>query len=172
MRAVSIGLAVFAAVLAAAVLDMLKDEARGWIERTPYLMLRLARRRLPPEQRQRLHDQEWLPELERVCGMLDAVPLTRLVVGTRLAFQLARSAPIGLRSPGEAAPSAVPMRALLIAGGAAVVVSMVSAFGVFGVYAGAAISLLGGVVVVCIVALVIEATTPEREAGRDRHPWL
>ncbi len=90
---------VVAAVLAmiasaAAVLGVMgREEARTRLERLPYAVLRLARRRLQPDLRVRWHDQEWLPEMQYVVRQTDGLPLTRLARGTWFAMGALWSAP-------------------------------------------------------------------------------
>ena len=58
------------------------------LERVPYAILRLARRRLRPEQRETVHDEEWLPELAMIVRESEGLPLTRLVRGVDYAIGL------------------------------------------------------------------------------------
>jgi hypothetical protein len=72
-------------LLAWVVLEMLKNlvlvETATRLERIPYAILRLARRRLPVEHRKTIHDQEWLPELVVIVRETEGLPITRLVRG-------------------------------------------------------------------------------------------
>jgi hypothetical protein len=68
--------------IAGAILD---EELRSRLFRLPYLLLRLARRRLPADLRD-LHDEDWLPDLEYIVRATDGLPVTRLVRGTGHAF--------------------------------------------------------------------------------------
>jgi hypothetical protein len=54
----------------------------------PFAILRLARARLPADLRERVHDQEWLPELEHILKHAELLPLTRLITGIRYAAGL------------------------------------------------------------------------------------
>jgi hypothetical protein len=39
--------------------DLVSEELRERLDRLPFSLLRVARRRLPPELRESIHDQEW-----------------------------------------------------------------------------------------------------------------
>ncbi|HSR26642.1 MAG TPA: hypothetical protein VLW53_24035 [Candidatus Eisenbacteria bacterium] len=172
----SLAVAVVLAVLAAALLELLKDELRGQIERIPYALLALARQLVPPELRETLHGQEWLPELDHILTESDRLPITCLVQGTRYALGLvlaARTIAAELDGVRAAAPygspdrgSRVPIK--LAVGAVAAAVSLLSAFGVFGVFAGLVVSLAGGLVVVCIVYAVCKELG---ESWHERIPW-
>lgn len=58
------------------------------LERLPNAILRLARRRLPPEQREAIHDEEWLPELIMIVRETDGLPITRMLRGVDYAISL------------------------------------------------------------------------------------
>jgi hypothetical protein len=165
----SVPLAVVLALVAAAVLDLLKDEVRGQIERIPYAVLRVARLRLPAELRRRLYDGEWRPELDHIWTRLERVPLTRLIVGTRFALGLARVAPAVARELGVPRSRRVPLPLLLIAGGLGALLGLATTLGVFGALLGAVLSLAGGLAVVVIVFLVMDSIA--RDLGRRREPW-
>jgi hypothetical protein len=165
---VSLLSAVVAAVVVLVVKDLLKDELRGHVERMPHRLLRLARLRLPAELRSRLHDGEWLPELEHIWARLESVPLTRLVVGTRYALGLLRTAPRIARELGVTRRRHTPMTLLLLVGALGALLSLTTALGVFDVALGAIVSLLGGILVVTIVSLVMETTARDLGCGGRR----
>lgn len=79
------------AVLISVVKDMAQVEARTRIERLPFAMLWLARRRVPRPLRDVLHE-EWSAELAEILDEREEMPLTRVWVGVRYAFGLLRSA--------------------------------------------------------------------------------
>jgi hypothetical protein len=161
--------AILLAVLAAAFLELLKDELRGQIERIPYGLLRLARARVPAELREPLYDREWLPELRHILKGSDRLPLTCLLRATRYALGLlgaARAVARELEAVRCVAPMPEPrwadLRVELAVGAVAAVASIVSSFGVFGAYAGTAVCLAGGLVEVCVFYLVTERLGVER----------
>lgn len=161
--------AVLLAVLAAAFLDLLKDELRGQIERIPYGLLRMARARVPAELREPLYDREWLPELRHILEGSDRLPLTCLLRASRYALGLLGAAPgiaRELESVRSVAPAPEPrwadLRLELAVGAVAAVASIVSSFGVFGPYAGTVVCIAGGLVEVSIFYLVTERLGAER----------
>ena len=82
----------FLTALAGAVFTGLAaQEIRGWLDAVPGVLLRLARRRLPPENRDTLYD-EWAAELHIVLHRMKGRPLSRLVFGIRYAVGLLRTA--------------------------------------------------------------------------------
>lgn len=171
----NVAFAVVLAVLAAALLELLKDELRGQIERVPYALLVLARLRVPPELRASLHDDEWLPELHHILADAERLPITTLVRGTRYSLGLLRSASAiaAELAPVRAAASPEQPRAVrlkMLIGVLAAAVSFVSGFGVFGALAGAIISLTGGFVVVAVV-FTISRDLRELWQERERTPW-
>jgi hypothetical protein len=82
--------------------DLVSKEIEGRLDRIPQVLLRLARRRLPPELRVPLHDEWWLPDLQERLRRNDSRPLTRLFTGVRFAIGLALTAP---RTARAAAPA-------------------------------------------------------------------
>lgn len=68
--------------------DVASEEVRARLDRLPFAVLRLARSRLPAELRERVHDQEWVPELQHVLQHAELFPLTRLITGFRFAAGL------------------------------------------------------------------------------------
>jgi hypothetical protein len=93
------------AVLIAAIGELVSDEIRARLDRMPLALLAAAARRLPPEQRDELYGQAWLPELRHILQGDEATPITRLIHGVRYALRLWLSAPqIGRELiPGRAA---------------------------------------------------------------------
>ncbi|MGI5238583.1 hypothetical protein [Dactylosporangium sp. CA-139066] len=73
--------------------NMIAKEMETRLERLPYAILRLARRRLPAEYRQTVHDEEWLPELIAIVRDTDGLPITRLIRGVDFAMGLLLVAP-------------------------------------------------------------------------------
>jgi hypothetical protein len=120
---------------------LVSAEVRGRLDRLPFAVLRLARTRLPAGLRERVHDQEWIPELEHILQHAELLPITRLVTGLRYAAGLLAHAgtiatalqpaarPGGTRRslPGRAAevmhalfwPARAPLRLRLLLAGAA-----------------------------------------------------
>lgn len=76
------------ALLALVAGGVVSEEVRGRLDRLPFAVLRLARTRLPAGLRGRVHDQEWVPELEHILKRAELLPLTRLVTGLRYAAGL------------------------------------------------------------------------------------
>jgi hypothetical protein len=68
--------------------NMVSKEAQTRLERLPYAILRVARRRLPPEHREKIHDEEWLPELIAIVRETDGLPITRMIRGVDYAVGL------------------------------------------------------------------------------------
>lgn len=62
---------------------MAVDELRGRLDRVPWVLLKLARLRVPRELRSKLYDGEWMPELFHIMSLAETLPLTRLVKGIR-----------------------------------------------------------------------------------------
>jgi hypothetical protein len=172
----NLALAVVLAVLAAALLELLKDELRGQIERIPYALLLLARQLVPAELRDSLYEQEWLPELDHILAGSRRLPITCLVQGTRYALGLVLAARAvageldGVREPAPAGPSEREsgMLVKLVVGAIAAGASVVTGFGVFGPLVGVVVSLVGGLVVVAMVYALIEDL---RECWHERAPW-
>jgi hypothetical protein len=71
---------------------LVSDEVRGQLDRIPYAVLRLARRRVPQELRVSLHDEEWQPELHNILNRAEGRPISRLVTGTLFALGILRTA--------------------------------------------------------------------------------
>jgi hypothetical protein len=81
------------AVLVAALGELVSDEIRARLDRIPFAMLAAAARRLPAKQRADMHEQAWLPELHHILRGDQAMPITRLIHGTRFAAGLWLAAP-------------------------------------------------------------------------------
>jgi len=81
------------AVLIAAVGELVSDEIRARLDRIPLALLAAASRRIAPEFRTELYDEAWLPELQHILQGDEAMPITRLIHGTRYAVRLWLSAP-------------------------------------------------------------------------------
>jgi hypothetical protein len=79
-------------VLGKVVVSILSKEVEGRLDQVSYAILRLARRRLPAELRETMHDQEWVPELNYITTELEERPITRLVLGLRYSTGLLRAA--------------------------------------------------------------------------------
>ena len=65
--------------------DMVSEEVRDRLDHVPHAILRLAARRLDPEQRATIYEEVWLPDLAYFLRGDEARPVTRLVQGTRFA---------------------------------------------------------------------------------------
>jgi hypothetical protein len=79
--------------LFAALGDLVSEEIRGWLDLAPRGVLRLATRRIDPELRESIYEDEWLPDLMYYLRGAEARPITRLVRGTTFAFGLLLAAP-------------------------------------------------------------------------------
>ncbi|HEU5473664.1 MAG TPA: tetratricopeptide repeat protein [Actinophytocola sp.] len=81
-------LAVLGAFVYLALSALVSEELRARVNRLPFVILRLAARRLPPELRFEIHDEEWLPELCYLMGDSRVGPITRLCRGTNFALSV------------------------------------------------------------------------------------
>ncbi len=79
-------------VLGKAAGSVLSKEVEGRLEQISFVILCLARRRLPVELREQKHDQEWKPELDHINTEHKERPLTQLLRGLRFATGLLLSA--------------------------------------------------------------------------------
>jgi transcriptional regulator with XRE-family HTH domain len=79
------------AILVGVLTGLLTREAEGRLDALPRFLLRLARRRLPEDSRNDLYD-EWSAELHAALHATEGRPLARLILGTRFAAGLLRSA--------------------------------------------------------------------------------
>jgi hypothetical protein len=71
--------------------DLASEELRGRLDRLPHALIALAARRAPAEARAELRE-EWTAELHEILRGAEALPITRLVRGTRYAAGLLRTA--------------------------------------------------------------------------------
>jgi hypothetical protein len=85
-------------ILVTVIADMASEEIRSRLDHIPYALLRIARFRLPADQREPLHDQEWKSELRYILKEAKTKPISRLFVGIRYSLGLIRAA----RSVGRA----------------------------------------------------------------------
>jgi hypothetical protein len=81
-----------AALVMAALRDLISEEIRGWLDLAPRAILRLAAARLDPSQRETIYQDEWLPELCYALRDAESRPITRLIRGTTFATSLLISA--------------------------------------------------------------------------------
>jgi transcriptional regulator with XRE-family HTH domain len=79
-------LGIAGSLCAAAIGDMVSEEARDRLDHLPQGILRLGARRLDVTERAAIYDDEWLPELTYILQGDEARPVTRLYHGTRFAF--------------------------------------------------------------------------------------
>jgi hypothetical protein len=79
-------------VLVPVVVGLISKEVEGWLDLAPIGLLRLARRRLPADQRDVLYE-EWAAELHEALHGTESRPLTRLWLGIRYSAGLLRAAP-------------------------------------------------------------------------------
>jgi hypothetical protein len=77
---------VLAAFGMTAIGDMVSQEVRDRLDHVPQAILRLAARRLDPDQGSALYEEVWLPDLAYFLRGDKARPVTRLVHGTRYAL--------------------------------------------------------------------------------------
>lgn len=71
--------------------NLLSKEVEGWLDLVPSMLLRLARRRLPTDQREAMYD-EWYAELHAALHRSGDRPLTRLWLAVRFAAGLVLAA--------------------------------------------------------------------------------
>ncbi|MET7773019.1 hypothetical protein [Nocardia sp. NPDC005366] len=77
-----------ALVMGKVLVSLLSKEVEGRIDHAGYTILRLARRRLPADLRESLHDDEWLPEMDDILERHKDRPITRLVWPLRFSMPL------------------------------------------------------------------------------------
>jgi len=85
-------LAVMAGLVGTALGELVSKEIRGRLDKVPTAVLRLAGRRLGVAVRDDLLD-EWGAELHEILRGVEALPVTRLLVGTRFALGLLAASP-------------------------------------------------------------------------------
>jgi hypothetical protein len=73
---------VFLWALLAAASSLVSDEIRGWLERLPGAILRMAAMRLDPTCRIAVYRDEWLPDLLFITRADSGRPITRLLKAT------------------------------------------------------------------------------------------
>jgi hypothetical protein len=83
---------VFVSLVLLAVRDLISEELRGWLERAPAAVLRLAAARLSADQRQARYEDEWMPELLFILRKAEGRPITRLILSLRYSLGMLRSA--------------------------------------------------------------------------------
>jgi len=80
------------AFLLAALGDLVSEEVRGWLDRVPRALLRLAAAGLPADSREVIYREVWLPDLCYYLRGDESRPITRLIRGTSFAADLFRAA--------------------------------------------------------------------------------
>ena len=73
----------------AAIGDMVSDEIRGWLDRLPRGVLKLATLRLDPADRETTYREVWGPDLDYYLKGDESRPITRLIRGMAFAVSLA-----------------------------------------------------------------------------------
>ena len=73
----------------AAIGDMVSDEIRGWLDRLPRGVLKLATLRLDPADRETTYEEVWGPDLDYYLKGDESRPITRLIRGMAFAVSLA-----------------------------------------------------------------------------------
>jgi hypothetical protein len=89
---VSAAIASVVAVVTTVIMNMAATELQAWLDELCFVLLRLARRRLPADLRDPLHDEEWVPELHHILRRGEARPITRLAQGIAYSLSLLRNA--------------------------------------------------------------------------------
>lgn len=85
-------IAIVAALVMAAITNLVSEEARGWLDLLPRSILRLAAHRLNEAQRSTIYEDEWLPELAYILRGAESRPITRLIRGLTFALGLLATA--------------------------------------------------------------------------------
>jgi hypothetical protein len=75
--------------LGAALGDLVSEEIRGWLDRVPHAVLRLATLRLDPADRETTYREVWGPDLDYFLRGDESRPITRLIRGMKFAVSLA-----------------------------------------------------------------------------------
>jgi tetratricopeptide (TPR) repeat protein len=84
------------AVIVAVLRGLAGEEARGWLDQLPEILIRLAARRIPREHPKEFRDDlaaEWADVLRGVLRDDQGRPVTRLYLGVRCALGFLRTAP-------------------------------------------------------------------------------
>lgn len=81
--------------------DLIGKEIQGRLDRLPFLVLRLARWRLPADLREQLHDEWWVPDLHDLMAGEPDRPITRLIKATHFAVGLVLAAGRNARATGR-----------------------------------------------------------------------
>jgi len=87
-------------VLGKVIVSITSKEVEARLDQLSFAILRLARRRLPADLREPMHDHEWLPELHHISTLQEERPITRLVLGLRYSTGLLRAARKTARATG------------------------------------------------------------------------
>ncbi|MFE9687152.1 hypothetical protein [Streptomyces sp. NPDC006285] len=92
MNAAAVVIGVVVALLGAVaylvVCDLLSQELRARLFRLPFLILRLAARKLPAELRTDIYEETWLPDVHYILSSEQTGPVTRLIKATGHALSL------------------------------------------------------------------------------------
>ena len=87
---------------------MVSEEVRDRLDHLPHTILSLAARRLNPDQRAAVYEDEWLPELTYILKGDEARPITRLYHGIRFAFGILVAVRSITRQLGRPSPQSAP----------------------------------------------------------------
>jgi hypothetical protein len=82
-------LSVMLMFLSAALGDLVSEEIRGWLDRVPRAILRLATLRLEAADRETTYRKVWGPDLDYFLRGDESRPITRLIRGMKFAVSLA-----------------------------------------------------------------------------------
>ena len=85
--------------LGAALGDLVSEEIRGWLDRVPRTVLKLATLRLDPANREATYREVWGPDLDCDLRGDESRPITRLIRGMAFSVSLAWRV-----RPGDAPP--------------------------------------------------------------------
>jgi hypothetical protein len=75
--------------LVAALGDLVSEEIRGWLDRIPRAVLKLAALRLDPADRDTTYQEVWGPDLDYFLRGDESRPITRLIRGMAFSVSLA-----------------------------------------------------------------------------------